>query len=71
MSVKQQIVVSELQLILFETVFSLMERNENNKHIYDDLKRKINIMRKMANERQNGTLTHEKIDYYRKQFDTK
>lgn len=71
MSVKQQIIVSELQLILFETVFSSMERNENNKHIYDDLKRKISIMRKMANERQNGTLTNEKIAYYRKQFDAK
>ncbi len=71
MSTEQIVVAIELHLVLFETVFSLMDRNETNKHIYDDFRRKIDIMKKIVNEQQNGTLTREKFDSYRKQFDAK
>lgn len=71
MSIKQQMLAFENKLDDFEAVFSLIERNETNKHRYDEARRKLNIMRKVVNERRNGTLTIEKNDYYRKQFDAK
>ncbi len=66
-----QISLLEQQLTRFELLFVLMKRTEENKEDYDDLKRRLILAREMVTERQNGTLTREKFDSYRKQFDAK